>query len=107
MRDPYAEQMRLLVERALRGPGTLDAALRQAIAGTAPAEVPEALRPYTEKVAREAYRVTDDDVKALLAAGYSEDQIFEATLSAALGAALVRLHAGLGALAPTAATEGA
>jgi alkylhydroperoxidase family enzyme len=100
MHDPYADQMRRLVETVLRGPGTLDPSIRQAIAGTTLSgdSVPEALRAYVEKVSGAAYDVTDDEVQALLAAGYSEDQIFEATLSAALGAALLRLEAGLGVL---------
>ena len=58
-------------------------------------DLPPALRPYVEKVARHAYKVTDEDVEALKAAGYSEDAIFEVTASAALGAALTRLERGL------------
>lgn len=96
MRDPYADKMRLLHDAILRSPGALDPGIRQALAIAR--DVPETLAPYAEKVARYAYRVTDDEVQALLAAGYSEDQIFEATVSAALGAALVRLWAGLDAL---------
>jgi len=38
-------------------------------------------------------------VAALQAAGYTEDQLFELTVSAAVGAARVRLEAGLRALA--------
>jgi hypothetical protein len=37
-------------------------------------------------------------VEGLRAAGYSEDQIFEATVSCALGAGLRRLDAGLSAI---------
>jgi hypothetical protein len=51
-----------------------------------------------KKVAKYAYDVTDKDVTALREAGYSDDQIFEATVSAALGAGLVRLEWGLSAL---------
>jgi alkylhydroperoxidase family enzyme len=53
---------------------------------------------YLDKVRTHAYRVTDADVQALKDAGYSEDQIFEHTVSAAVGAGLARLEAGLGAL---------
>ena len=45
-----------------------------------------------------SYRVTDDDIEGLLAAGYSQDAIFEITVAAALGAASHRLEAGLRAL---------
>ena len=54
--------------------------------------------PYLEKVRLHAYRVTDADVQALKDAGYSEDEIFEHTVSAAVAAGLARLEAGLGAL---------
>ena len=91
--DPHAADMRRLVDAVLAGPGTLDPEIRRAAAERA--EVPEALRGYLDKVARHAYKVTDEDVDALRAAGYSEDQIFEATVSCALGACLRRLEAGL------------
>ncbi|HEU4996846.1 MAG TPA: hypothetical protein VFT29_18645 [Gemmatimonadaceae bacterium] len=61
-------------------------------------ELPAALKPYVEKVARNAYKVSDEDIEGLKRAGYSEDQIFEVTVSAALGAALQRLERGLIAL---------
>jgi alkylhydroperoxidase family enzyme len=53
---------------------------------------------YLEKVRRHAYKVTDRDVEELKAAGYSEDEIFEHTVSAAVAAGLERLDAGLRAL---------
>ena len=45
-----------------------------------------------------AWRCTDEDVAALKTAGYSEDQILEATLAAALGASLARFELGLSLL---------
>ena len=45
-----------------------------------------------------ASQVTDADVDALKAAGASEEEIFEVTVSAAAGASLRSLHAGLRAL---------
>jgi hypothetical protein len=60
--------------------------------------VPEALRAYVDKVARHAYEVTDEEVDALKRAGYTEDQLFEITVSAAVGAGLLRLERGLAAL---------
>ena len=59
---------------------------------------PPELAPYVEKVRLHAYRVTDGDVDALKAAGVSEDEIFEHTVSAAVAAGLERLDAGLRAL---------
>ena len=61
-------------------------------------EAPAGLASYLEKVRRHAYRVTDGDVEALKRAGYSEDVIFEQTVSVAVAAGLERLRAGLGAL---------
>lgn len=96
--DRHAEKMRRVVEAVLDGPGELSPAVRQAIAGERFDEAPPALRPYLEKVAHHAYRVTDEDVEALKQAGLSEDQIFEATVAAAVGAGRKRLRAGLAAL---------
>ena len=94
--DPHAAYMQRLVDTVLEGPGTLEPTARRAAAeGT---DVPEALRGYLDKVARHAYKVTDEDVKSLRDVGYSEDQIFEATVSCALGACLRRLEVGLGAI---------
>ncbi len=56
---------------------------------------PEAMEAYLDKVRRNAYRVTDADVEALRAHGFSEDEIFEQTVSAAVAEGLSRLHAAL------------
>jgi alkylhydroperoxidase family enzyme len=56
---------------------------------------PAELATYLDKVRTNAYRITDDDVRALKAAGYSEDVIFEQTVSVAVAAGLSRLTAGL------------
>jgi alkylhydroperoxidase family enzyme len=68
----------------------LDELRRLAAAAPAPAPV---LAPYLEKVRTRAYTVTDADVTALQAAGVSEDEIFEATVAAAIGEGLRRLDA--------------
>jgi alkylhydroperoxidase family enzyme len=94
--DPHAELFERLVETVLEGPGELGPAVRRAAAEGG--DVPEEFRPYLDKVARHAYKTTDEDVDALRAAGYSEDQIFEATVSCALGACRRRLDAGLTAI---------
>jgi alkylhydroperoxidase family enzyme len=61
-------------------------------------EAPPELTPYLDKVRRNAYKVTDEDVRALKESGYSEDVIFEQTVSVAVAAGLERLKAGLEAL---------
>ena len=61
-------------------------------------EAPAELAAYLEKVRRHAYKVTDADVARLKEAGFSEDVIFEETVSAAVAAGLYRLDAGLGTL---------
>lgn len=103
MEDPHADKIQRLVDAVLDGPGELDPAVRKAIAGaiageTGGGEIPPALLPYLGKVAHRAWTMTDEDVQALRRAGLSEDQIFEATVAAALGAGLERLRAGLAAM---------
>jgi alkylhydroperoxidase family enzyme len=60
--------------------------------------MPHVLATYVDKIALHAYKVTDEDIKALRHAGYSEDAIFEVTLSAALGAGMARLDRGMAAM---------
>ncbi len=67
------------------------AALRAIAAGAAPA--PEAMAPYLAAVRERAFAITDADVDALKAAGFSEDEIFEQTVAAAIGEGLHRLDA--------------
>jgi alkylhydroperoxidase family enzyme len=61
-------------------------------------EAPPEFAPYLEKVRSNAYKVTDEDIQELRDSGYSEDVIFEQTVSVAVAAGLKRLEAGLGAL---------
>jgi alkylhydroperoxidase family enzyme len=70
--------------------------LRQA-AGSG-ASLPEPWTAYVAKVRDASYRITDDDITALRAAGCSEEQIFEMTVAAATGLALQRLEMGLRAM---------
>ena len=57
--------------------------------------LPPSVLSYVEKVTCEAFRITDKDLESLTKLGYSDDAIFEITLSAALGAVLGRLERGL------------
>jgi alkylhydroperoxidase family enzyme len=70
--------------------------LREIAGAVAPA--PPSFEQYLDKVRSRAYTVTDDDVDALIAAGVSEDEIFEHTVAIAVAEGLRRLDAGLGAI---------
>ncbi len=100
----HTEVVAALEAAVLQGPGETPLAQRRAVAdGDAAATAsigpaPAALAAYLDKVRQHAYKVTDEDVTALRAAGYSDDQLFELTVATAWGAARQRLHAGLAAL---------
>jgi alkylhydroperoxidase family enzyme len=70
--------------------------LRAVVAAVPPA--PPALARYLDKVRRRAFTVTDADLAALTAAGFSEEEIFQQTTAAAVAEGLRRLDAGLGAI---------
>lgn len=74
----------------------LIADLREAAQPHRPA--PPELAAYLDKVRNEAYKVTDADVQALKDAGFSDDEIFEQTVAAAVAAGLHRLEQGLACL---------
>jgi alkylhydroperoxidase family enzyme len=61
-------------------------------------QAPPEFAPYLEKVRLHAYKVTDGDIDALKQLGFSEDEIFEHTVSVAVRAGLERLDAGLAAI---------
>ena len=60
--------------------------------------IPSDLSEFVDHVAVAAWRVTSEEVAALLDAGYTEDEVFEVTVSASMGAACGRLERGLAAL---------
>jgi hypothetical protein len=80
----------------LDAPATTDPALRAAAAAGDP--LPEPWQAYATTVRDASYRVSDTDLNRLTAAGCSEDQIFEVTVAAAVGAALRSFDAGRNAL---------
>jgi hypothetical protein len=96
VKDPFAEARRRLEDTVLRGPGRTASSLREGVARRE--GLPEELRALVEKIEKHAYEVTDDDV-ARLRAKYTEDEIFEIVVAAALGASMRRLDAGMRALA--------
>jgi hypothetical protein len=92
----HADEVEELRRSVLEGRAWTDPALRAvAFSGE---HVPEPWTAYVTKVRNQSYRVTDEDVARLTAGGATEDWIFEVTVAAALGAAALRLEAGLAAL---------
>jgi hypothetical protein len=92
--DRLDEGRKRLEEAVLRGPGRTDVALRRAVAG---GEAPEELAALVANIRAHAYRVTDEDI-AELKDRYDDDELFEIIVAASLGAAALRLDAGLRAL---------
>jgi alkylhydroperoxidase family enzyme len=117
MNTRHASYVQRMVDAVESLPGDTDPALRRDIEawaarlggrpGAEVVEIPAELTAYVTKVALHAYKTLDEDIEALRNAGYSEDAIFEITLSAAIGAGKARLEHGLTALkgAPDAAQE--
>lgn len=92
----YVDDVAALRAAVFDGAGVVDPAVRRA-AGTG-TTVPEVWAAYVGKVRDASYRITDQDVSALKAAGCTEEDIFEVTVAAATGAALQRLDIGLQAM---------
>jgi hypothetical protein len=92
-----AQLHRELVTRVLEGNGEAAAELRRAAFDDA--GLSEPIRTLIEKVAKHAYRVTDEDIGAVRAAGLSENQIFEIVICAAIGQASRQYANALAALA--------
>ena len=97
--DPYAQKLERLRHAVLSGPGSLPPHVRQAISEGA--ELSGALGVFVQKIAGEASTLTDDDIAELHRAHYTDDQIFEAIVSAAVGAGLFRLQSVLNLLRST------
>jgi hypothetical protein len=104
--DELVENQRRAV---LESQGVTERPLRRAVAARAAAlcggpvseeasaEIPETLRAYVDSIALHAYRITDEDIAALCRER-SEDEIFEVSVAAAMGAGLARLERGLAIL---------
>jgi hypothetical protein len=108
MEESHATYVQHLIEAILTSPGDTEPAVRRAaealsaqLSGRHSSQtdtIPPELISYVKKIALHAYKTTDEDIEALRKAGYSEDAIFEITVSAALGAGMARLERGLVAL---------
>jgi len=100
-RTPPHPDHRALAEalrrRVLEGPGVTDIALRQAVANRA-AGGPAIGEPFDRlvvQISEASYKVTDEQVKGLVAKVTSEKAAFEIIVSAAVGAGLYRWQKGL------------
>jgi alkylhydroperoxidase family enzyme len=94
--DRHADRVAALRRAVFDSDAVTDRAARAAAATGG--ELPEALRSYLSKVREASYHITDADFDALRSAGHSDEEIFELTVAAALGAALRSRDAGLRAL---------
>ncbi len=74
---------RELVKRILEGPGTAAASLRRAAFDNLGLEAP--VEALVNKVATQAARITDGDLRAVIEGGLTEDQVFELVICAAVG----------------------
>jgi hypothetical protein len=88
---------RALVDRVLNAKGR--ASPEQRARAFNNADVPPPLGALIDKVATRPTRVTDADFAAAKAAGFSDDQVFELVISAAVGKSARLYEAGLAALA--------
>jgi len=94
MAHELAALQRATHQTVLEGPGRADQSIRRQVSlGQAPPE----LAGLVQKIRDHAYRVTDTDIDALRGR-YSEDQLFELIVAAALGAAEHRLQRALAVL---------
>jgi len=92
----HTEKLAALHRAVFESEGSSDPAARAAAAtGIDP---PPQLASYLAAVRDASYRITDAQVTALLDAGWTEEQLFEVTVAAALGRAQRSLDAGMRAL---------
>ena len=66
-------------------------------------DLPEPLATLADKVAKRSFQVTDGDFAAAVAAGFTEDQLFELVICAAVGESSRQYQAGMSALAEASA----
>jgi alkylhydroperoxidase family enzyme len=85
-----------LVRRVLEGDGRAPHAQRRAAFDNSGLTGP--IRTLTEKVAKHADKVTDEDITAARSSGLTKDQIFELAVCAAVGQATRQYETALAAL---------
>jgi hypothetical protein len=92
----YGDAVENLRHAVLDAPATTDPALRTAAADGGP--LPEPWPSYAAAVRDASYKITATDIDRLTAAGPTEEEIFEVTVAAAVGAAARGFDAGRRAL---------
>src|SRR5262249_33001251 len=92
-----------IVTRVLEGDGKASHAQRRAAFDNE--GLSEPLSTLVNKVAKFAYRVTDDDIAAARASGFGEDELFEIIICAAIGEATRQYETALLALDAVAMKE--
>ena len=92
-----------LVRRILEGAGKASLSDRRAAFNSS--GLAEPLGTLADKVARYAFRVTDEDIAAATASGLNEDQVFEIIVCAAVGQATRQYDTALAALEAAAGKE--
>jgi hypothetical protein len=90
------EARKALVTRILEGAGEASPSERRAAFNNS--GLAEPLDALVDKVARHADRATDEDINAAIISGFSEDQVFEIVVCAAIGQATRQYDAALAAL---------
>lgn len=100
--DKKRAAYRALVDRILHGEGRASPELRARAFSNA--DLPASLQALIDKVATMPTQVTDGDFAAAKASGFSEDQLFELVVCAAVGQSDRLYEAGLAALAEAAGT---
>jgi hypothetical protein len=103
--DKKRAAWRALVDRVLNGEGR--AATEQRARAFSNAGTPPPLHGLISKVATRPAQVTDADFAAAKASGFSEDQLFELVICAAVGQSARMYEAGLAALAEASANGAA
>jgi len=90
------EAQKALVRRILEGDGKASPSVRRAAFNNS--GVAEPLGTLVDKVAKHAYRVTDEDITAAKVSGLTEDQVFEIVVCAAVGQATRQYETAFAAL---------
>jgi len=102
----FADHVASLLAAVSASAGRSDARLRAAVrargteiveAGqtSSSSEIAPDVIAYADTIARGAFRVTDEHVDRLRRAGFSDDEIFDVTVNAAVSAGLSRLDRAL------------
>jgi hypothetical protein len=85
-----------LVKRILEGDGKASPSERRAAFNLS--SLAEPLHKLVDKVARQPHKITDEDIAAARKSGFSEDQVFEVVVCAAIGQAARQYDTAIAAL---------